>query len=79
MALTASFGDMNYGIQAGIINDGVTIHLSPGRETPPLPNIVIPFPRDADFVERGTTLDQVNQLCAAPHSRAALVGIGGVG
>jgi hypothetical protein len=31
MALTASFGDMNYGIQAGIINDGVTIHLPPSE------------------------------------------------
>ncbi|KAF1935661.1 hypothetical protein EJ02DRAFT_484082, partial [Clathrospora elynae] len=77
MALTASFGDMNYGIQAGIINDGVTIQLSP--ETPPLPDIVIPFPRDADFVERGTTLDRVDRICAAPNSWAALVGIGGVG
>ncbi|KAF1934525.1 hypothetical protein EJ02DRAFT_390527, partial [Clathrospora elynae] len=80
MALTASFGDMNYGIQAGIINDGVTIHLSPERlETPPPPSLLIPFARDGDFVKRGTTLDWVDRICAAPNSRAALVGIGGVG
>jgi hypothetical protein len=49
------------------------------RETPPPPSIVIPFGRDADFIERGTTLDQVLQKCAAQGSRAALVGLGGVG
>jgi hypothetical protein len=48
-------------------------------ETPPPPDIVIPFARDADFVERGTTLDQIHQVCAAPGSRAALFGLGGVG
>ncbi|KAF1975419.1 putative kinesin [Bimuria novae-zelandiae CBS 107.79] len=48
-------------------------------ETPPCPSIVIPFARDTDFVERGTTLDQFQQKCAAPDGRAALVGLGGVG
>jgi hypothetical protein len=43
------------------------------------PSIVIPFAQDADFVERGTILDQVTQLCAVADSRAALVGLGGVG
>ena len=38
-----------------------------------------PFAPDADFVERGTTLDQLQQRCAAPDARAALVGLGGVG
>ena len=49
------------------------------RETPPPPSILIPFARDKDFVERGTTLDHVRKICAAPDSRAALVGLGGVG
>jgi hypothetical protein len=40
---------------------------------------VIPFARDFDFVERGTTLDQLQQICAAPDARVALVGLGGVG
>jgi hypothetical protein len=43
------------------------------------PDIVVPFAGDADFVERGTTLDQVDQICAAPNAQAALVGLGGVG
>ncbi|KAF2678089.1 TPR-like protein [Lentithecium fluviatile CBS 122367] len=82
MASTISFGDANTGFQAGIVNGPVnpTFQLPPERpKTPPPPSIVIPFARDADFVERGTTLDQVHQRCAAPGSRAALVGLGGVG
>jgi tetratricopeptide (TPR) repeat protein len=80
MASTISFGDKNNGLQAGIINGVVEFHLPPERpETPPRPSIMIPFPRDADFVERGTTLDHLHQLCAVPGLRAALVGLGGVG
>ncbi|KAH8701324.1 hypothetical protein GQ44DRAFT_753515 [Phaeosphaeriaceae sp. PMI808] len=82
MSSAISFGDANAGFQAGIVNGPVntTFHLPPERlETPPPPSIVIPFARDADFVERGTILDQVHQRCAAPGSRAALVGLGGVG
>ncbi|KAF1971381.1 hypothetical protein BU23DRAFT_600253 [Bimuria novae-zelandiae CBS 107.79] len=82
MGPAISFGDANAGFQAGIVNGSVntTFHLPPERrETPPLPDIVIPFARDADFVERGTTLDQLQQRCAAPDARAALVGLGGVG
>ena len=48
-------------------------------ETPPSPSILIPFARDTDFVERGTSLDQIQQRCATPDGRAALVGLGGVG
>jgi hypothetical protein len=47
-------------------------------ESPPIPSIVIPFSRDADFVERGI-LDQIHQKCAVLGSRTALVGLGGVG
>ncbi|KAF1976461.1 hypothetical protein BU23DRAFT_627867 [Bimuria novae-zelandiae CBS 107.79] len=82
MALTASFGDMNYGIQAGIINGDVnpTINLLPKRrETPPQPSIVIPFSRDADFVERGHLLHKLCKKCALPDARHAIVGLGGVG
>jgi hypothetical protein len=53
--------------------------ISERLETPPTPDIVIPFARDDDFVERGTTLGRVEQICAAPDARAALVGLGGVG
>ncbi|KAH8723891.1 hypothetical protein GQ44DRAFT_773477 [Phaeosphaeriaceae sp. PMI808] len=82
MASAISFSDTNAGFQVGIVNGPVNtaFHLPPERlETPPRPSIVIPFARDADFVERGTTLDQVYQRCAAPGSRTALVGLGGVG
>ncbi|KAF1828117.1 hypothetical protein BDW02DRAFT_283204, partial [Decorospora gaudefroyi] len=82
MASTVSFGDANAGFQVGIVNGPVSaaFHLPPERlETPPPPSILIPFARDADFVERGTTLDQLQQRCAAPDARAALVGLGGVG
>lgn len=48
-------------------------------ETPPRPTILIPFPRDADFVERGATLDEIHKRLAFPGSWAALVGLGGVG
>ncbi|KAF2818232.1 hypothetical protein CC86DRAFT_309623, partial [Ophiobolus disseminans] len=74
-----TFGDANAGFQAGIINGPVNtaFHLPP--ETPPSPSIVIPFARDGDFVERGTTLDRVEQICASPDTRAALVGLGGIG
>ncbi|KAI4940763.1 hypothetical protein J4E91_011250 [Alternaria rosae] len=73
MASTISFGDANAGFQAGIVNGPV----SAAFYLPP--DIAIPFARDADFVERGTTLDQLQQRCAAPDARAALVGLGGVG
>ncbi|KAF2022630.1 hypothetical protein EK21DRAFT_15134, partial [Setomelanomma holmii] len=35
--------------------------------------------RDPDFVDCGTLLDQIRERCAAPASRVALVGLGGVG
>ncbi|KAI2483738.1 TPR-12 multi-domain protein [Pyrenophora tritici-repentis] len=82
MGSAISFGDANAGFQAGIVHSSVNtvFHLPPERsETPPPPSILIPFAQDADFVERGTTLDQLQQRCAAPDARAALVGLGGVG
>ncbi|KAL5373074.1 hypothetical protein DPSP01_012980 [Paraphaeosphaeria sporulosa] len=50
-----------------------------GLEIPPAPSCAIPFRRDPDFVDRGTLLDQIREKCAAPASRIALVGLGGVG
>ncbi|KAK7182331.1 kinesin light chain [Paraphaeosphaeria sporulosa] len=91
MAFAISFGDANAGFQAGIANGLVNtaFHVPPAStdhspaserpETPPYPSIVIPFCRDVDFVERGSTLDQLQQRCAEPNARAALVGLGGVG
>lgn len=54
-------------------------------ETSPSPSSTVPFRRDADFVDRRATQDgqtllkQVEQQCAAPAARVALVGIGGAG
>jgi nucleoside phosphorylase len=48
-------------------------------DTSPMPSVIIPFSRDADFVERGSILDQVHRNCAKQGSRTALVGLGGVG
>lgn len=48
-------------------------------ETPPEPSLFIPFRRDPDFVDRRTILDELQQKYAVPGSRAALIGLGGVG
>jgi coenzyme F420-reducing hydrogenase gamma subunit len=56
-----------------------TLFCTERPETPPQPSCFVPFRRDPDFVDRGTLLDQVRERCAAPASRVALVGLGGVG
>lgn len=43
-----------------------------------LPSSTVPFRRDDDFISRDS-LDKIRQICARPASRAALVGLGGVG
>lgn len=40
---------------------------------------IIPFRRDADFVERGDLLDRIGMKLSQPAGRVALVGLGGVG
>ncbi|KAI9761339.1 MAG: hypothetical protein M1840_001963 [Geoglossum simile] len=77
-----AFGDGNHGFQVGQSYGPINaeIHLAPERpETPPNPSANIPFPRDLDFVNRGTLLDQIYEKLSVPASRAALVGLGGVG
>lgn len=49
------------------------------KEQPDTPSAVLPFARDADFVEREAILDRICERCAVPDSRTALVGLGGVG
>ncbi|EEA25022.1 hypothetical protein PMAA_089880 [Talaromyces marneffei ATCC 18224] len=48
-------------------------------ETPPSPSLSIPFPRDPDFIDRRTILDQLHRRSAASGSQTALVGLGGIG
>ena len=47
--------------------------------TSPTPSCTIPFRQDPDFVDRESILDSLSRNCALPASRAALVGLGGVG
>ena len=49
------------------------------HQTPPNPTVVIPFPRDEDFVRRNILCHLVEDLSAKPDSWVALVGLGGVG
>lgn len=75
-------GPENHGSQVGYNTGSVTnnFNLPAERpETPPIPLSTVPFPRDPDFVERKTMLDQIHSKCSAPASRTALVGLGGVG
>ena len=46
---------------------------------PPTPCTNIPFKRDSGFIARRTLVDQIHERCALPSSRAALVGLGGIG
>ncbi|KUL85456.1 hypothetical protein ZTR_06752 [Talaromyces verruculosus] len=72
----------NYGLQVGHNTGNIETHhhyTAERPETPPRPSLSIPFLRDPDFVDRGTILDQLHRRCAAPGSRTALVGLGGVG
>ncbi|KAH7389980.1 P-loop containing nucleoside triphosphate hydrolase protein [Pyrenochaeta sp. MPI-SDFR-AT-0127] len=82
MASSMSFSGANSGFQLGNNTGSVhnTFNLPPERSgTPPRPTILIPFPRDPDFVERGAKLDEIKKRFATTGSRAALVGLGGVG
>ncbi|KAL1603478.1 hypothetical protein SLS60_005065 [Paraconiothyrium brasiliense] len=58
---------------------GISTTFSGDRNQGLQPSCFVPFRRDPDFIPRGTLLDQIRQRCAAPASRVALVGIGGVG
>ena len=49
------------------------------EDSPPSPSSKIPFPRDPDYVDRRSLLDQIHEKLSMPASRAALVGLGGVG
>ncbi|KAF2807030.1 putative kinesin [Mytilinidion resinicola] len=79
---TIAFGDSNHGFEVGQSYGPISaeIHLPPERpETPPSPSANVPFPQDLDFVNRGTLLDQICEKLSVPASRAALVGLVGVG
>ena len=58
--------------------DAIYLMIEP-QEPAPGPLSTVPFPRDPDFVDRGTLLDDIHIISSSLDSRAALVGIGGVG
>ncbi|KAI0184815.1 hypothetical protein EV127DRAFT_504239 [Xylaria flabelliformis] len=60
-------------------NRNIVIQAPERPETPPIPSSFIPFCRDSHFIERRTILDRMKQACSTTPSRAALVGLGGVG
>ncbi|KAI0544399.1 P-loop containing nucleoside triphosphate hydrolase protein [Xylaria curta] len=60
-------------------NNNIVVQAPERPETPPKPSSFIPFCRDSHFIERKTILNRMKQACSAPPSRAALVGLGGVG
>lgn len=45
----------------------------------PKPFSTVPFGRDPDFVDRPEILAWIGKKCDGPASRAALIGIGGIG
>ena len=53
--------------------------LASHSQRPPESFSTIPYPRDPDFVNRANILAWVNEKCAGPAARVALVGPGGVG
>ncbi|KAF2234152.1 hypothetical protein EV356DRAFT_485845 [Viridothelium virens] len=69
-------------IVAGVHTTGGTTSFhfdSDNLQEPLKPDSNIPFRQDQDFVNRGDILTRVAQRCSQPASRAALVGLGGVG
>ncbi|KAJ5092783.1 P-loop containing nucleoside triphosphate hydrolase protein [Penicillium angulare] len=76
-----NFGDGNSGLALGINNGTVNFLPRPmvRVETPPPPLSTVPFQRDLDFVDHGTSLSRIQEKGLVPGARAAIVGLGGVG
>ncbi|KAF2718832.1 TPR-like protein [Polychaeton citri CBS 116435] len=56
-----------------------SVPIAKSLETPLIPSSNVPFPRDADFINRGTLMQQIDAKLTLPARRVALVGLGGVG
>lgn len=71
-------------IAAPHATDGGTINFhfgdqAPGPSVTPRPFSTVPFRPDPDFVERPDITAWLREQCSQPSSRAALVGLGGIG
>ncbi|KAJ5765679.1 kinesin [Penicillium odoratum] len=80
--MSISFGGSNAGFQVGVNNGFInpTFHMPSGDDDSPLnPNVSIPFSRNTQFIADQFILDQLHEKLSVPGSKAALVGMGGVG
>ncbi|KAJ5093342.1 hypothetical protein N7456_009203 [Penicillium angulare] len=78
---SSNFQGNDHGFQIGQNSGSLTaiIEAQVRPETPPRPLSTVPFPRDQQFVGRNKELHTLSRKTAVPGSRAALVGLGGVG
>lgn len=80
LGYTTSFTNTtNHGAQVGQNYGTVVNNFGAQHEIPPAPSSFVPFPRDPQFVDRGTLLDQIHERCFLQTKWTALVGLGGVG
>ncbi|KAF2205150.1 TPR-like protein [Delitschia confertaspora ATCC 74209] len=64
----------------GTTNFNINYHSGQDRSIQkPKPFSTLPFAQDPDFVDRPEILGWIRDKCAKPGSRAALVGLGGIG
>ncbi|KAJ5723842.1 hypothetical protein N7488_001877 [Penicillium malachiteum] len=79
MTTSIAFGSDKNRYQVGTLNGPINIHQGQ-KESPPNLTSNVPFPRDPDFVPRGTLLDEIHAKSSTyPGSWVALVGLNGVG
>ncbi|KAK6197687.1 hypothetical protein LQW54_010649 [Pestalotiopsis sp. IQ-011] len=82
MAAQTSFGEIKAGnVLAGshVINSTINFGQYDSKEAELSPFSTVPFLPDPDFVERTGVATWLHDTLIPPGSRAALVGLGGVG
>ncbi|KAJ5288687.1 hypothetical protein N7478_001717 [Penicillium angulare] len=82
MASSVVFGHSNSGFQIGENTGPITANfhtIIEPQEQQPEPLSTVPFPRDPDFIHRGSLVDHIHEKCSGPESVVVLMGLGGVG
>ncbi|KAJ5113389.1 hypothetical protein N7456_001923 [Penicillium angulare] len=77
-----AFGPGNRGLQVGGNNGQMDVHIHSAPEipeTPPSPQLCIPFPPNSDFIDRVTLSNDIHQKASRAAARVAVVGLGGIG
>ena len=78
--VSASFGNHNSGFQLAQNSGTINVALTPSdKVASPNPLSTVPFPRDPDYIHRGSLIDEIHEKLSVPAARVALVGLGGVG